>query len=151
MNRTRLGDFLSFAIKNETEAAELYEKYVSLVKSAAQKELLQAMAAMERGHEGRLKALAAGENVALGFNDKAVDLHISDFQVDVTLKPESSLEDAMIFAMKAEQKAFELYQALAGLEEDPEVKALLMRLASEEKRHKYDLETRFEKRFQQEN
>jgi rubrerythrin len=151
MSSNRLSDFLAYAIKNEQEAAALYEKSMAIVKAPAQKQLLKAMSVMERNHEAALKRIAAGEQVELGFKDRSVDLRLSDYLVDLPLTPESDLEDVVIFAIKAEQKAFELYSALARLEEDPSTRRLLEQLASEEKKHKVDLELQFEKQFLNDN
>ena len=151
MQRSRYSDFLAFAIKNEREAAELYQKYAATVAAPAQKSLLESMSAMEKEHEEKLTILSSGGETTLGNNDRVVDLHLSDYLVETTLTPQSDLQDVIIFAIHAEKKAFDLYTALARLEEDPAAKDLLERLASEEQKHKYDLESTFEKQFISEN
>jgi rubrerythrin len=152
MGATRYDDFLSFAINNEIEAAGLYERYAARAKTTAQAKLLTRLAAMERNHEEQLTRLKAGLPEKLGGRDRLIDLHIGDFLADRPLTEESSVEDLAVFAIKAEQKAFELYDALAALEHDDLLtKELLSRLAAEEKKHKYDLETEFEREFLREN
>lgn len=151
MTKTRFEDFLEFAIKNEIEAALTYEKYAALCAFPAQKQLLERMAAMERNHEAALrKARESGTGLLPG-KTMAADLHLSDFMVDNTLTSDSSIEEVLVFSIKAEQKAFDLYTALAKLEEDGPTKALLIKLAGEEKKHKFDLESQFEKGFMKEN
>jgi rubrerythrin len=151
MASTRYDDFLSFAIKNEAEAAALYERFAAQTKTPAQAKLLRRLAAMERDHETQLGKVRAGLAAAQGARARVIDLHLSDFLVDRQLTEDSSVEDLVVFAIKAEHKAFELYDALARLEEDPSTQALLSRLAADEKKHKYDLEIEFEKEFFREN
>lgn len=151
MPKTRYDDFLEFAIKNEIEAASLYEKYAGECGSPAQRNLLTRLAAMERGHETVLKKIRDGSASSLLGQVTPVDLRVSDFLVETTLTSESTLEEVFIFAMKAEQKAFDLYNALAGLEEDTAAKGLFRSLANEELAHKHDLEGEFEKTFMKEN
>ena len=61
------------------------------------------------------------------------------------LVEDSSIEDVYVFAMKAEQKAYELYSELAGLELEEKAKAMFAALAAEEKKHKEGLEVEYEK------
>jgi rubrerythrin len=151
MSTSRFQDFLDFAISNEIDAATLYEKYAAAIVSAPGKKLLTEMAAMERGHEKRLKNFK--EKGVAYFSKMGVinDLHISDFMVDVTITPSSSLQEVFVFSMKAEEKAFELYSKLAEFELDDQSKALFKALASEEKKHKHDLESQYEVEFTKEN
>lgn len=151
MPKTRFEDFLEFAIKNEIEAAGVYEKYAALCAFPAQKQLLERMSSMERNHEASLRKAKENGTGLLSGKTIPADLHLSDFLVDNTLSADSTIEDVLVFSIKAEQKAFELYSALAELEEDSSTKALLMKLAGEEKNHKFDLESQFEKRFMKEN
>ena len=151
MAKTRFEDFLEFAIKNEIEAAQVYEKYAAICAFPAQKQLLGKMAIMERNHEASLKKVREGGIGTLPGKTIPADLHLSDYLVESDLSHESSIEDVLVFSIKAEQKAFDLYTALAELEEEPLTKALLTKLAGEEKKHKFDLESQFEKGFLREN
>ena len=151
MAKTRFEDFLDFAIRNEIEAARIYERSAAICIMAAQKQLLEKLATMERGHETILKQVRDGRSSSLLGQKAPRDLHLSDFLVETAISPDSPIEDVMVFSIKAEQKAYDLYSSLAKLEEDPETKALLLKLASEEKKHKFDLETQFEKGFMKEN
>jgi len=151
MAKTRFEDFLDFAILNESEAARLYETSAGVCNLPVQKQLLEKMAAMERGHEMALKKIREGGSSSLLGRKTGIDLTLAEFMVPVTLTPDSPLEDVLIFSIKAEQKAFELYHHLEELEEDPATKSLLQKLAGEEKKHKADLEALFEKKFMNEN
>lgn len=148
---SRLQDFIDFAIQNEIDAAELYERYSNLVKSKPQKELLKSLGSMERSHAQRLRDFHSGAPLVFANAVEASDMQISDYQVDVRLNEYSTLEDVFVFAMKSEQKAYELYTGLANLEEDPHIKMLFHGLAQDEKGHKALLEGEYEKGIMQEN
>lgn len=145
MDRTKFAAVIEFAISKEQEAAGLYEQYYEIVQSAAGKTLLKEMARMEREHERILKEIIERgiDRLALP-QDKIEDLHVSDYLVDVELRNDSPIEDVFIFAIKAEQKAADLYARLAEFQADPQTKALFQRLTNEEKKHKRDLEDQYD-------
>lgn len=148
-------DFIKFAIKEEQAAYEMYDKYSEVVGSASTKEVLKSMAAMERGHELKLKKILekgeSVENTSLPKPGTVLDMSISDYMVTPGITENSDIQDVFIFAMKAEEKAFNLYTKLAGLDMDAETKTLLESLAAEEKKHKLDLESEYESAFMKEN
>ncbi len=57
----------------------------------------------------------------------------------------------MIFAIKAEMKAYELYTNLEKLYTEPDEKALFTQLANEELKHKNDLEKAYDDEIYKEN
>lgn len=151
MTNERFEEFLSFAIRNEVEAATLYEKYAGIVQSRGARRMLQELAEMERRHEKILRELSRGGDVTLGAQRPLSDMKIADFMVSGTLREDSSLEDAMAFAMKAEQKAYLLYSKLAELETDTRTRQLFADLASEELSHKHNLESEYDRMIMGEN
>jgi len=148
---TRFYDFIQFAIELENDAAELYEKYSDIVTSPGTKAILKSMALMERGHEAKLKLLQETGESLLKNAEVVNDLHISDYLLEPILREDSDIQSVFIFAMKAEQKAYELYSKLATLETDYDTQQLFIALASEEKKHKFDLEKEYEKGLMNEN
>ena len=144
-------DVITFAIGQEIEAAELYEKYAQVVKDRGAQMMLEEMAQMERGHEQKLKKfLETGQKELAAFGEIA-DLHVSDYLVEKELTEESSIQDVFVFAMKAEEKAYALYIRLAALEADTDKLMLFAELAEEEKKHKYNLEQEYEREILREN
>ena len=78
-------------------------------------------------------------------------MHVADFTVAVKINAESTLHDIYLFAIKAEEKAYLLYEKLGALEEDSSVKDLFKSLADEEREHKANLEKELEEHFTKEN
>jgi rubrerythrin len=151
MGGSRFEDFLALAIDKEIEAATLYEKYSHLVKASSSKRLLADMALMERGHEKKLKDFMKTGTAYFSKIGVIDDMHVSDFMTQPALTENSPLADVFVFAMKEEQRAFDLYSRLGALEQEGTVKQLFGALADEEKRHKHDLEVEYEKEFMREN
>jgi len=151
MAGSRFKDFLTLAIEKEIEAATLYEKYARIAAPPSSKKLLADMALMERGHEKKLKDFLKTGTAYFSKIGVIDDLHISDFMTQPVLKEDSPLADVFVFAMKEEQRAYDLYSRLGALEQEGAVKQLFMALADEEKKHKHDLEVEYEKEFMQEN
>jgi len=150
MNSVRYRDFLDLAIRQEIDAAQLYERYAANARPGLRMLLLE-LAFMEREHEKKLKQFAAGGRVEGAGAKPGVDMKLADYSVEITLSEQSELSDVMIFAMKAEQKAYELYRKLASLEHDISSRQLFEQLAAEEKKHKIDLENQFEQQVMPEN
>jgi rubrerythrin len=151
MSEHRFQDFLDFAIHQEVTAAGLYQSQARRVSSRSARELLEQMAATERAHERKLKEYR--DTGAARFPDDAQvgDLHIADFMTAGALTESSDIADVYAYAMRAEQKAFELYSRLAELEIDPRTQTLFRQLAAEEKQHKHDLESEYEQSTMSEN
>jgi len=148
-------DFIEFAIKEEQRAADLYEKYSNIASARSTQEILKSMAAMERGHEAKLKkVLEKGITLEVSTLSKpgsVEDMKLSDYMISPTLTENSDIQDVFIFAMKAEESAYELYSELASVHSNDEIKKIFDQLAAEEKKHKLDLESEYESIFMKEN
>ena len=141
---TMINEIIKFAMGEEIKAAELYEKYAKFVRSQASRRLLEDMAKMEWGHETKLRRILETGKDSLAKIGEVQNLKIADFLVETKLTENSSIQDVFIFAMKAEQKACELYTRLAELEPTVDTIRLFRELAQEEKKHKNDLEREYE-------
>ncbi len=141
---TMIQEAIKFAMGEEIKAAELYEKYAKYARSQASRRLLEDMAKMEWGHETKLRRFLETGKDSLARIGEVPNLKIADYLVETKLTETSSIQDVFIFAMKAEQKAFELYTRLADLEPTVDTIRLFRELAQEEKKHKNDLEREYE-------
>ena len=144
---TRIEEIIKFAIGEEIKAAELYEKYAQVIKEQGAQRMLEEMALMERGHELKLRKFEETGRDVLAKIGEVPDLQISDFLIEKELTERSSVQDVFIFAMKAEQKAFELYTRCAELEVSTDTVRLFRELAEEERNHKLGLESEYEKEY----
>ena len=69
---------------------------------------------------------------------------MSNYLVDVSIDPDSSYQDILIFAIKNEASAVGLYTDLCAQAADDGAKALFSQIAEEEKLHKLRLETEYD-------
>jgi rubrerythrin len=150
MDNDKINSIIDFAIEEERGAAELYNKTAETVTDKNLVALLKDMANMELGHEAKLKALKEGKIAKFG-ETKVQDLKIGDYLVDVEINENSSIQDIMLFSIKSEMKAHELYTQLCTWFEGEEEKAMFQNLANEELKHKNDLEKAYDDYVYQEN
>lgn len=145
-----LNAILIFAIRREHDARELYVMFRDMVKDPGAKTLLEDLANQELGHSNLLENALKGGNIErIGGKKEIKDLHLGDYMVSEDIDPESSPQDVMLFAIKKEQEAYNIYHMLRGNYEGTELEELFARLAQEELRHKETLEREYEEHFMQ--
>ncbi|OGJ92299.1 MAG: hypothetical protein A2268_06100 [Candidatus Raymondbacteria bacterium RifOxyA12_full_50_37] len=150
MESATVQGLIDFAIGEERSAFSLYTELAQRLSDQGSKTMLRDMAAMEKGHEQKLLDLKKGVVEKLE-TVPVPDLKIGDFLIDVKVTPESSIQEVLVFAIKSEMKANKLYTELSGKMESTEAKKLLLALASEEQKHKNDLERAYDDMINREN
>ncbi|MBN1254377.1 MAG: hypothetical protein JXA50_03810 [Deltaproteobacteria bacterium] len=97
---------MTFAIRREHDARELYLMFQDRVKDAGAKTLLEDLAKQELGHKNLLENVLKGGMIErIGGEKKVADLHVSDYIIAEDIDSDSSLQDVMLFAIKKEQEA----------------------------------------------
>ena len=143
-NKEMYNEVIQFAINNEQEAVDLYTKMANTTQSPSGKILFNDLADMERGHKTKLEKLNTGYFSSQELKSPE-DLKISEYLVDVALKPDSSYQEILIFAAKSEKAAFDLYTDLADIyTSTPEIRKMFQVLAQEEAYHKLMLEREYD-------
>ncbi len=140
---TTFQDIISFAIEWERESAKLYEEMRNLAKNPNAKLMFEVFEKEEVKHKEILENLTP-ERIAKIDPQKAIDLKISDYLIDVTFKPDIEYQDALIIAMKREEKAVKMYTDLLAKIDDHEAQKLIQFLIQEESNHKLRLETEYD-------
>ncbi|NOZ78727.1 MAG: ferritin family protein [Acidobacteria bacterium] len=136
-------DILDFAITKEQEAHDMYADLAGKVERPELQKTFREFAQMELGHRARLEKIKAGE--LPGFTDEAVEnLKLSDFLLDVTPRPSMGYQDVILFAMKAEKRAHDLYVGLGKATQDARLRQVFKGLAQEELKHKHFFETEYD-------
>jgi len=136
-----LKEALEFATTKEREAEEFYRTWSNQASNPAVKTLFSELAESERGHAEKLSRIAPEDLIAQG--PAPSDLRLSDYLVEVEPQPGTSLQDALILAMKREQASVALYERLSQLEGNAQ--PVFAALAQEEHRHKRLLEAEYDK------
>ncbi len=138
-----LQDVITFAIDKEEAAYQLYSATAKQVQSPAARKMLEDMARQELGHKRMMEAMTQEKLVQHDLT-AVPDLKIGDYLQDVEVKVGMSFRDVLVFAMKSEELAYQLYTAAGALADAPEVRDALRLMANEEKKHKYQLETMYD-------
>jgi rubrerythrin len=138
-------EVLDFAIGKEKEAVDFY---TSLAKEATQtslKNTFEDFSKEEEKHVSLLSDMNANKEKIDSYEFKEItDLKISDYMVDIEYKTGMPMPDILKLAMKREEKAVLLYNALADHTEDESAKKVFMILVQEESKHKLALEKMYD-------
>ena len=139
MDEKKFKEIIQFAIGKEVEAFNFYTEASGNAKYSGGKDLFLSLAKEEEGHR-KLLANLNMEKVAQKRIEKVPDLKISDYMVDVEVKPDLSYADMLRIAMKREERSVKLYNDLKTSSGDKELEKLFTFLATEEAKHKLRLE-----------
>ena len=139
MDEKKFKEIIQFAIDKEIEAFNFYTGASQNTKYSGGKELFLSLAKEEEGHRKLLENLNM-EKVSQKRIEKVLNLHISDYMVEVEMNPGLSYADTLRIAMKREEKSLKLYNDMKNSNTDEDLKKLFTLLANEEDKHKLKLE-----------
>ncbi len=132
-------DIFDFAMQMEDSGFEYYQGLAQAATLPGLKTIFTSLAADERKHFDIFKALKQGGAVPGMTESKALGDARNVFyrlpRGDKALKGLTDALPAYQHAMKLEAKSFRLYEEAAEKESNPEVKALLLKIAGEEHKH----------------
>ena len=129
---------LSMAIRNEIAAHDFYKSICEKVKDNNLRSIFAELAEDELKHKIFLEGFLTGAK-PFHFTE------VTDYEVAKTVeKPKPSIDmkpyDAIGLAMKEEEEAMQMYQALANSSTSPDQKEMFLALAAMERSHKVKLE-----------
>jgi rubrerythrin len=150
MSADSVKTLLSFAVDREQEAVDFYTKLAEEATSPGMKKTFTDFANEEKGHKIRLTQALEGK-FEINISEPVPDLKISDYLVDEEPRPGMSYQAALIVAMKREKAAYRFYSDLASRTQNADVKAMLLKLAQEEAKHKLKFEIEYDEVILAEN
>lgn len=141
MEGRKLSDFIGIAIQREIEAFEFYCALGQKVNDKSAKDALELLAKEEKKHREFLEAYQAGKlgSEALRLNE-VVDYKIAEYLDKPDLQKDLESKDVYLVAAHRELNSYNFYAGLAAIHPQGEVKEMLTKMASEEKRHKEKVE-----------
>lgn len=146
-----INETLDFAIEQEQIAVDFYSKLAKNAKSNDLKQIFLDFVKEEMGHKIKLQNIKK-EGIFNNENPKEVlDLKISDYLVSVKSSSDMSYQDTLIIAMKREKAAYKLYNNLAAMAPNEELKSIFKNLAFEEANHKLQFETEYDEHILKDN
>jgi len=143
MDLKQYGEIIKFAIEKETGAFNFYTRASQVAKYSGARELFVDFAKEEAKHRKLLEDVTV-EKIAELKIETVPNLKISDYMIDVEFSPDLSYADILRVAMKMEERSLKLYTDLKETAKDREMIKLFEFLASQEARHKYGLEKKYD-------
>jgi rubrerythrin len=143
MDLNNFNEVVTFAIRKEAEAYNLYITYSQKVKDPGAKVMFSELAQEEQKHREILQGVEK-KDVTEYKLEKIPDMKLSEFFDDQKFSPDLDFSSALRLAIKREEQAFKMYDHLAQGTEDAELKKLFSVLAQEESKHKLRLEDQYD-------
>lgn len=134
-----VGDVVNFAIEKEEKAIDFYRKCSERAVNPGIKEFFQEMIEEEKRHRDMLKELDVQGLINVNLA-QVEDLRISDYLVDVPFTEKITYQEALIIAMKKEEKAHAFYSTWKTKCMSEKAAQLFQVLENEEAKHKRKLE-----------
>lgn len=141
MDRIDFTQLVEQALAKEREAAANYTQLAGKVTRESSKKLFRRLAQEEREHEEKLKKITP-ESLANFKPEKTVDLHIAQKLEEPQVTEDLTYLQSLSIAIKREERALEFYRTLSETASG-ELRTLLVFLAQEEAKHKFQLETEY--------
>ena len=136
-----LGEVLKTAIQREQEAFFFYTDLVEMATSKESKETLEWIAREELKHRRFLVDYKTGKHAKTALQASAsIDYKLADYLSEPEADKPLSSADIYLVASHRELRASKFYTGLAELHTDPQIKDLLLKMASEEMKHKEKME-----------
>jgi len=150
MKFVSLEEIINYAVSREELAYQLYTDAAAKSNTISARKMFEEMAAEEAGHKdvfSKIDVAVLHEESAR----KTPHLNLSEYLVDIELRPDMSYPEILRFAMKAEESAWKLYEAAAEMTDDPKIKRTLQVFAEVEKGHKKRIEALYDEHVLTEN
>jgi rubrerythrin len=141
MEQRKLSDFIAIAIQREIEAYDFYRGLYDKVSDKTAKDALDSLAKEEKKHREFLENYRAGKLGADAMRlNQAVDYKIAEHLEKPDPQKNMESKDVYLVAAHRELNSYNFYTGLAALHPDGETKQVLLKMASEEKKHKEKVE-----------
>lgn len=142
-------EVIEFAVRREEEAHQFYKDLAQKIDDPFLQQLFSEFAEEEAGHKQTLLDLDPHgiERIFSHIIDDVKNLNITSHVNDITPDAHLNLKQALILAMKREDKSRQLYSLLGELSEDDAISLLFVGLAKEEARHRHRIEKAYQTLF----
>jgi len=144
MSEASFDEIIKFAIEKEIEAMNFYKELSETAKNPAMKPIFLQWSNEEKKHKEMLENLEITVVSHAGSKPVVTNLKIGDYLIDVEPKPDMSYQDALIVAIKREEKSYKLYEDLESQTTDSSLKETFNVLKKEEAKHKLKLESEYD-------
>ena len=143
MDLSNFSQMIRFAMRKEEDAADLYETYANLAERPSTKSIFRDLWEEEKKHKRLLEGVTK-QNIEDYKLTDITNLKIAEYSVEEEFRPDMNFQEALLLAIKKEEKSQSLYNGLAQGTKDPQLKKLFQTLAQEEAKHKLKLEKEYD-------
>ena len=141
MEEKKIAAVIDMAIEREVEAYNFYQNLSKKVEDPTAKESLQFLSNEEKKHREFLEKYRQGGLGSEGLRmTEVVDYRIAEYLDKPDIKKNMESKDVYLVAAHRELNSYNFYQSLANMHPDGNARAVLMRMANEEKKHKEKVE-----------
>ncbi len=141
MDEKKIAAVIDMAIEREVEAYNFYQDLSKKVEDPTAKESLQFLSSEEKKHKEFLEKYRQGGLGPEGLRmTEVVDYKIAEYLDKPDIKKNMESKDVYLVAAHRELNSYNFYQSLVNMHPDGNAKAVLMRMANEEKKHKEKVE-----------
>lgn len=139
MNFVTLRQVVEFAVEREELAYQMYKRAAELTESLAARKLFEELAAEEATHKEVFSRIDP-DKIAEHNSCSLPEVTIGKYLRHVAFQPQMTYQEILTFALKAEEEAYQLYKAAAGMTEDPKLQKTLLTFAEVELGHRRKIE-----------
>jgi rubrerythrin len=141
MKNANFDSIVEKAIANEEEAHQFYLDLVQVVTDKMTKDTLQYMASEEAKHKEYLLRYRQESVIGNAVDvDNEMNSKITAFLKPPDIKANMESKDVYLLAAARELNSYNLYMGMASLHPDGEIKQMLLKMASQEMKHKEKVE-----------
>jgi rubrerythrin len=141
MEEKRISTVIDMAIEREEQAFAFYRGLSEKVQDQTARDTLLFLSGEEQRHKEFLERYRNGEfgQEALRMTD-VVDYRLAEHLARPEIEENMDSKDVYLMAAHRELNSYNFYKSLAEMHPDGNAKAILLRMANEEKKHKEKVE-----------
>ena len=145
MSFISLKEVVAFAIEQEEGAYQRYKRAAELTESTAARKMFEELAQEEATHKEVFSKVDPDKIEEVNIC-KIPEATIGKYLKEVPFRPDMGYQEILTFALKAEENAYQLYKAAAGMTEDPRLQKTLLTFAEVELSHRRKIEALYEEK-----
>lgn len=145
MHKT-LNDLLEIAIENEISSQKLYSDAYNLVSDEKAKVFLNELVEEEKGHQTMLESIKEMElyDGSIPIEDPSIlESGKSSHEIKHDFSESSKIEDILEIALKREFRAKTIFEKMADITTNDELRTMFNKLAEEEQIHHQNITKKF--------
>ena len=136
-----VSEIIDLAIQREEEAYDFYMDIHNKLEDPSVKDTIEFIAGEEKKHKAFLVGYREGNYGAAALRmTEVVEYKIAEYLEEPEITEDTSSQEVYLVAAHRESRSHEFYTELANMHSERELKAMLLKMANEELKHKEKME-----------